>query len=450
MSETGLLEPSFADAIAAIEQAKELPASKRTHWCCSLRIIAKALDRPPENIAARWGAVAFKVNHLHHANSGMEWKTLANHKSNAKAALFWFRGEQGLPGRGTPLNPEWQLLRRRLKDLSRLAKLSGLIRYCSLKGIAPSAVDEAVVDTYMAYRKETTALVVDIKARRAIARAWNASRGIEGWPQQQLIEPPLKAKEAAAVGYRSIALWALGHPQAAKEDVDSALKDARANGQAATLMYTMSGALIALIHRGDVHEATDICNELVRLADEKSSTFWKGCGEILQGCVSTLIPDFSAAIRFLTSGIAAFQSTGSTYWTPTALSYLSKAYAAIGEFDNAWRSIAEAVAVIETSKETWFETEVHRIAGEIALMMQEPDRVRAEAYFERALSIARQQQAKSWELRAAMSMARLWRDQGKRNEARELLAPVYGWFTEGFDTLDLKEAKALLDALTTL
>jgi hypothetical protein len=86
-------------------------------------------------------------------------------------------------------------LRRRLKDPSRLAKLSGLIRYCSLKDITPSAVHEAVIDAYMAYRKETTALAVDIKARRAIARAWNGSRTIKGWPQQQLIEPALKAKE---------------------------------------------------------------------------------------------------------------------------------------------------------------------------------------------------------------------------------------------------------------
>jgi integrase len=195
MPENGLLEPSFADAIAAIEKAKELPASKRTHWCCSLRMIAKAMGRPPESIAARWGAVALKVNLLHHVNSGVEWKTLANHKANAKAAIFWFRGEQGLLRRARPLLPEWQPLRRGLKGLSRLAKLSGLIRYCSLKGIAPSAVDEAVVDAYMTYRKETTALAVDIKARRAIARVWNASRGIEGWPQQQLIEPPLKAKE---------------------------------------------------------------------------------------------------------------------------------------------------------------------------------------------------------------------------------------------------------------
>ena len=87
------------------------------------------------------------------------------------------------------------------------------------------------------------------------------------------------------------------------------------------------------------------------------------------------------------------------------------------------------------------------MAGEIALKSPEPDAAKAQAYFERALSVARAQQAKSWELRAATSMARLWRDQEKRDEANDLLAPIYGWFTEGFDTLDLKEARALLDEL---
>ena len=105
------------------------------------------------------------------------------------------------------------------------------------------------------------------------------------------------------------------------------------------------------------------------------------------------------------------------------------------------------MTAIETTKERWCEAEVNRVAGTIALRSPEPDAAKAEACFERALAVARQQQAKSWELRAAMSMARLWRDQGKRKEARDLLAPVYGWFTEGFDTRDLKEAKALLDAL---
>jgi predicted ATPase len=100
---------------------------------------------------------------------------------------------------------------------------------------------------------------------------------------------------------------------------------------------------------------------------------------------------------------------------------------------------------METTGETWFEAEIYRVAGEIELKSADPKV--AQAHFERALAVARQQQAKSWELRAAMSMARFWRDQGKRDEARELLAPVYGWFAEGFDTRDLKEAKALLDEL---
>ena len=111
------------------------------------------------------------------------------------------------------------------------------------------------------------------------------------------------------------------------------------------------------------------------------------------------------------------------------------------------RCIKEAIQAVKTTKERWCEADISRIAGEIALISPERDAVEAEAYFERALSVARQQQAKSWELRASMSLARLWRNQGKASEARELLAPVYGWFTEGFDTRDLKEAKALLDEL---
>jgi predicted ATPase len=121
----------------------------------------------------------------------------------------------------------------------------------------------------------------------------------------------------------------------------------------------------------------------------------------------------------------------------------------LDQFDYAWSCIDEAIAAIETTGERWFGAEVNRIAGEVALMSPEHDTTKAQVYFERTLSVARAQQAKSWELRAAMSMARLWRDQGKRDEARDLLAPVYGWFTEGFDTLDLKEAKILLDELSS-
>jgi predicted ATPase len=127
------------------------------------------------------------------------------------------------------------------------------------------------------------------------------------------------------------------------------------------------------------------------------------------------------------------------------LLYLARAYAELGQFDDAWRCIGEAMTAVETTKERWCEAEINRIAGEIAFTSPKPDGAKAEAHFEHALAVARQQQA--WELRASMSLARLWRDQSKVQQARELLAPVYGWFTEGFDTRDLKEAKALLEEL---
>jgi predicted ATPase len=134
-------------------------------------------------------------------------------------------------------------------------------------------------------------------------------------------------------------------------------------------------------------------------------------------------------------------------WEPLLMSYLAKSHAELGQFDDAWRCIGEATTSLETAKEKFFEAEVYRISGEIERATREPDSVQVQASFKHSLAVARQQQAKSWELRAAMSLARLWRDQGKASEARELLAPVYGWFTEGFDTRDLKEAKALLEAL---
>ena len=136
-------------------------------------------------------------------------------------------------------------------------------------------------------------------------------------------------------------------------------------------------------------------------------------------------------------------------WLPLHSSYFARAYAELGQFDDAWRSIGDAMTAVEATKERWWEAEVNRTAGEMMLLSPEPDAAKAEAYFDRALAVARQQQAKSWELRTAISLARLWRDQGKVQQARELLASVYGWFTEGFDTRDLKDAKALLEELAS-
>ena len=125
---------------------------------------------------------------------------------------------------------------------------------------------------------------------------------------------------------------------------------------------------------------------------------------------------------------------------------LAIAHADSGQFDDAWRCIDKAMTAMHATKETC-EAEAHRVAGEIALKSPQRDVAKAQAYFEHSLTVARAQQAKSWELRAAMSLARLFSDQGKRQAARDLLAPVYDWFTEGFDTSDLLKAKALLDEL---
>jgi predicted ATPase len=155
------------------------------------------------------------------------------------------------------------------------------------------------------------------------------------------------------------------------------------------------------------------------------------------------------AVNMIGAGLTMWRSTGATASVPFFLSYSAKAHAMLGQFDEAQHHIDQAMVTIEATGERVWTAEVRRLAGEIALLSLRPDVAQAQAHFERALQVSRQQQTKSWELRAAMSMARLWCDQGKPQQARELLAPVYDWFTEGFDTLDLKEAKALLDELAS-
>ena len=251
----------------------------------------------------------------------------------------------------------------------------------------------------------------------------------------------------ATSSYRSWALWMLGYPKAALADADCALSDARNIGQAATLMYALFHASLPHILCGNHAAANAEADELIVLANEKGALYWNALGMLIRGCLFATTGKSSDAIHAITSGLTAWRSTGATWLIPAYFSFLASAYGEVGYFDDAWRCIGEAITAIETSKEAWFEAEVHRMAGEIARKSLEPDAAKAVAYFERALAVARKQQAKSWELRAAMSMARLRRDQGKPQQARELLAPVYGWFTEGFDTLDLKQARALLDDL---
>ena len=264
------------------------------------------------------------------------------------------------------------------------------------------------------------------------------------------VHRPLAARfgqdaEATMLVLRSFALWMLGFPDAALRDADASLEKARETGQAATLMHNLGHRAAIFRLFGNYAVAVADTQELLLLAEEMGSPFWKASGTMNHASVLALTGSPLDATKMLSSGISAWRTMGASIFLPMYLPNLARAHAELGQFEEAWRRIGEAMTTTETTKEKWFEAEVHRVAGEIALMSPEPDAAKAEAYFERALAVARQQQAKSWELRAAMSMARLWRDQGKPQQARELLAPIYGWFTEGFDTRDLKEAKALLE-----
>jgi class 3 adenylate cyclase/predicted ATPase len=251
------------------------------------------------------------------------------------------------------------------------------------------------------------------------------------------------------LSWRSLALWLLGHPDAALACSDRVLKDAREIGQAATLMYALSGTSLTLIHCGDYTAANMHLDELVALADKKGALFWKAVGTMRQGLLLALTGKPADAARMITSAIAALRSTGATVLMPWYLSFLARAFAELEQFDEAGRCIREALSAVESTNEKWHEAEIQRVAGEIALISAKPDAAKAETYFDRAIAIAREQQTRSWELRAAISLARLKRDRGEPLEARDALAPVYGWFAEGFDTLDLREAKALLQELAS-
>jgi predicted ATPase len=168
---------------------------------------------------------------------------------------------------------------------------------------------------------------------------------------------------------------------------------------------------------------------------------------LLRGWLLALTGDAANAIRIISAGIAAVKSTGATACAPWYLFNPACAHAELGQFHDARRCIGEAIAAIDATKERWCEAEVHRISGAIALMSPDANPAQAEARFEQALSVARDQQARSFELRAATCMARRWCDQGRHRQARDLLAAVCGRFTEGFETGDLRQAQVLLDGL---
>jgi predicted ATPase len=247
--------------------------------------------------------------------------------------------------------------------------------------------------------------------------------------------------------YRAKALWLLGYPDSARADLEHALKDARETGHAVTLMHALCETLFVHLWSGNYAIANTQIDKGIRLADETGSALWKAGVMLNRGCLFAQTGKALDAVQLITTGISEWRSNGSNVFIPLFLTYLARAYSELERFDEARCSIDEAMMAAETTGERWCDADICRMAGDLTLMLPERDTTKAAAHFERAISLAREQAAKSWELRATTSLARLWRDEGQRQQARDLLAAIYAWFTEGFDTLDLREAKTLLSEL---
>jgi predicted ATPase len=185
----------------------------------------------------------------------------------------------------------------------------------------------------------------------------------------------------------------------------------------------------------------------INLATEQGFPPWRAMGSIMRSWALAQQGQAKGGIEQMHQSLVAHRATGAEALLPYFLALLAEAQGILGEPEAGLTALAEALTLADTTGERWYEPELYRLKGALLLQQSSDNQVEAEACFHKALDIAHNQQGKSFELRTATSLARLWQQQGKRQEAHDLLAPVYHWFTEGFDTADLKDAKALLDAL---
>jgi predicted ATPase len=218
-------------------------------------------------------------------------------------------------------------------------------------------------------------------------------------------------------------------------------------GHAHTLAHALGFAGVAAVFARDVATVHAYGNDCVALASEHSFAQWAAIGRILQGWADAQMGTATTGIALIRDGMAATEATGNRSNTPLYLTLLAETLALAGKIEEALAALDEALAEAAASGVRDSNAEIHRLRGELTARLPYPDPAKAEDSFRTALAIAREQGTRGYELRVATSLARLWREQGRRTEARDLLAPLYGSFTEGFATADLKDAKALLDQL---
>jgi predicted ATPase len=240
----------------------------------------------------------------------------------------------------------------------------------------------------------------------------------------------------------------LGYPDQALQSTNESLTLAQELTHPFSLVYALTMAAIAHQFRQEVQAVQERAEALMALSTEQGFPLWLAYGTILRGWALTAQGKGAEGIAQVRQGLVAHRATGTAIHRPYFLSLLAEAYGKVGQPEEGLTVLVEALALVDNTGERHWEADLHRGKGELLLMQQGQKVGESEECFRQALDIARHQQAKSLELRAAMSLSRLWQQQGKQEEAHQLLTEIYRWFTEGFDTPDLKDAKALLEELS--
>jgi predicted ATPase len=268
--------------------------------------------------------------------------------------------------------------------------------------------------------------------------------------QQHRASALLYGEDAGVICYSLDAwmLWFLGYPDQGKRLNDAAVTLAQQSAHLFSLGFILSFAATFHQMRREVRPAQAYAEAAISLATDQGFPYWRALGSMLRWWVLAQQGQAREGLAQLHEGLKAFRTMGAELWRPYWLAFLAEAQGTLGEPETGLTVLAEALTLADTTGERWYEPELYRLKGVLLLQQSADYQAEAASCFAQAITRAQSQQAKSWELRAATSLARLWQQQGKHDEARQVLGDVYNWFTEGFDTADLKDAKALLDELT--
>jgi predicted ATPase len=266
-------------------------------------------------------------------------------------------------------------------------------------------------------------------------------------PTQHRASAFLYGQDAGVVchSFAAWTFWFLGYPEQGLARSQEAVTLAQQIAHPFSLSFALSFAAVFHQLRRERHTAQEYAEAAIRLTTDQGFPHWRAHSAILRAWALAHQEQAQEGVEQINQGLKAFRATEAELWRPYLLALLAEAHGAIGQPAAGLTALAEALLLTDKTGDRWFEAELYRLKGALLLQQNSDNQADAETCFHHALEIARTQQAKSFELRTTTSLARLWQQQGKHREAHDLLAPIYHWFTEGFDTADLKDAKALLD-----